>query len=1147
MKNLKPFRLVFLSFFLLSFQNTLVYSQAEAPLLVLSQSVEREIKGGETHQFRIQLAQNQTARIEIEQKGVVYWLSGLKPTGEKYLEIIVDSGFSKNNFILITSEAGGEYKLEVEPNNKNLKPAKYQIKLTEVRALTDEDKKINEAAGQITKLLMTLPALAPLQTEAANRKLIETHHQLIDQGIIIKDKYLQAQCWLQLNFVHRRLSEYQKAVEAGGEALKIWRELGNKAQQAVALNSIGVAYRNAQNNPLALENFQEALKIALEIKSINIEGFVMSNMAIVYDIQGESQKAIDCYLRTVEIQKILKDPGDEARMLGSLGLAYYRISENEKALEAYNRALMLAREVNDKGAEAALMHNFGLLYNRMGESRKAIEYYSKALEINQTSGDKRGQAANNSSIGFMHETLGEYEKALEFFERSLKLYRELGTRGEGPVLNNMGALLDNLGDKERALDLFNQSLAIRREIGDKRGEANLLANLGGMYEDSGELMKARANYEQALNLWRSFRDRENEAKGLAFLGNIARLEKNLAQAAELYTQSLDLARTVSSKSTEAASLSNLALIYDLQGDKPKALEFIAKANEIQTLLENRRLKALNLYHQARIEKDLNKLTEARRDIESAIVLVEKLRGKIPTQSLRTSYFATVQQFYDLYIQILINQHEAEPTRGADRLAFETSERARARSLLELLQEARVDVRAGADAALLTREKELEELISLKAIQRTQLLSGKFTPEQKEKANSEINSLTGELENLRSRLRRDSPRFASLTQSLTLSVREIQNLLDDKTVLLEYKLGETRSFLWLVTKNDFKLYSLPAGREIEAVAKSYYDAVVLHNRADDAKMTELAKKLSDILLAPVASEFGGRRLAIVADGVIQYIPFSALVEKNEVVSLPSASVLAELRQKSTAKASTAEAVAIFADAVFEVNDPRLATASKNNGLPEKSPAFGKVLRDFNLDENLPRLLSSREEARHIMSFMPKTQAVLNVDFDASRENATSENLADYRILHFATHGFLDTLRPELSGLVFSLYDKDGKKRDGFLRLAQIYNLKLNSDLVVLSACQTALGRDVRGEGLIGLTRGFMYAGARRIVASLWKVDDAATAEFMKHFYQNLLQKKLSPVAALRAAQNEMKQIPRFKPPYFWAGFIIQGDWQSDFGF
>lgn len=413
----------------------------------------------------------------------------------------------------------------------------------------------------------------------------------------------------------------------------------------------------------------------------------------------------------------------------------------------------------------------------------------------------------------------------------------------------------------------------------------------------------------------------------------------------------------------------------------------------------------------------------------------------------------------------------------------------------------------------------------------------------------------DLEKLQVQIRLENPRYAALKQTETLSAKGIQNLLDDETVLLEYKLGASRSFLWLVTKNSTEIFILPPRTEIETAAKDFYNSIVSRDKTKEAKTNELSKKLSAVLLAPIVDKITRKRLAIVADGILQFIPFaslqiqnpkskaqSPLIENNEIVVLPSANVLAEIRRNSAESKTPEKTLTIFADAVFEANDTRLSSAAKVINPTQKTPELSRVLRDFDLNTGFPRLLSSRIEARNISTFLPKNQADLNMDFDASRENVTEKSLENYRILHFATHGLLDTSRPEFSGLVLSLFDKDGKAQDGFLRLNQIYNLNLNSDLVVLSACQTALGKDVRGEGLIGLTRGFMYAGAKRIVSSLWKVDDAATAEFMKRFYQNLLQKKLAPASALRAAQNEMKQIPRFRSPYFWAGFTIQGEWK-----
>jgi CHAT domain-containing protein len=190
----------------------------------------------------------------------------------------------------------------------------------------------------------------------------------------------------------------------------------------------------------------------------------------------------------------------------------------------------------------------------------------------------------------------------------------------------------------------------------------------------------------------------------------------------------------------------------------------------------------------------------------------------------------------------------------------------------------------------------------------------------------------------------------------------------------------------------------------------------------------------------------------------------------------------------------------------------------------------------------RLPFSRQEANSIFALTPKGTGLKATDFNASRDMAKSPQLGEYRILHFATHGLLNSERPELSGLVFSLLDREGKPQDGFLRLHEIYNLQLNADLVVLSACETGLGKEIKGEGLIGLTRGFMYSGAPRVVASLWNVDDLATAELMKLFYQRMLKDGQPAGAALRAAQLEMSGQKRWASPYYWAGFVLLGDWK-----
>jgi CHAT domain-containing protein len=280
----------------------------------------------------------------------------------------------------------------------------------------------------------------------------------------------------------------------------------------------------------------------------------------------------------------------------------------------------------------------------------------------------------------------------------------------------------------------------------------------------------------------------------------------------------------------------------------------------------------------------------------------------------------------------------------------------------------------------------------------------------------------------------------------------------------------------------------------------------------------------------------------------------LIAKHEVVSIPSASVLSVIRREMAGRQRAAKSVAVLADPVFEVSDPRLASAKNGNpsGKTLAAPPAGaeqselmrgiRTMNFLDASAGFTRLPFSRREAESIIAMTPKGTGLKATDFSASRDLALSRELRQYRILHFATHGLLNSERPELSGLVFSLVDQEGKPQDGFLRLHEIYNLQLNADLVVLSACETGLGKEIKGEGLIGLTRGFMYAGAPRVVASLWNVDDLATAELMKLFYQRMLKDRLPAGAALRAAQLELSGQKRWASPYFWAGFVLHGEWK-----
>jgi len=389
----------------------------------------------------------------------------------------------------------------------------------------------------------------------------------------------------------------------------------------------------------------------------------------------------------------------------------------------------------------------------------------------------------------------------------------------------------------------------------------------------------------------------------------------------------------------------------------------------------------------------------------------------------------------------------------------------------------------------------------------------------------------------------------LVQPSPLNVEAIQKqLLDENTLLLEYALGEQKSFVWAVTPDSVKAFELPGRAAIEQEAKSFYHVVT----ETGPSSPQAAANLSRMLLQPLAAELKQKRLVIVADGVLQYIPFSALtlsdsgrplIVDHEIVTLPSASVLAVLREEFEQRKPASKLLAVFADPVFSANDSRLTQASKTAEPANHSSATDvqRSAAESGLG-GLVRLRFSRQEAEEIARLAGTRRNLKALDFSASRSLVIGSNLADYRIVHFATHGLINNQNPNLSGVVLSLVDEQGRPQNGFLRLYDIYNLKLDADLVVLSACQTALGKEIKGEGLVGLTRGFMYAGAPRVVASLWRIDDRATADIMKRFYSAMLKDGMRPAAALRAAQISMSQDKRWHSPHYWAAFTLQGEWR-----
>jgi CHAT domain-containing protein len=655
----------------------------------------------------------------------------------------------------------------------------------------------------------------------------------------------------------------------------------------------------------------------------------------------------------------------------------------------------------------------------------------------------------------------------------------------------------------------------------------------------------------------------------------ARAERS--KALDCYKQSLSLTRKGQDQRYEAYTLVFLGRFYEAAGDRERALYCYKQALPLNRISFDQYGESLTLYNMAHLKRDSGDLAEARARIEEALELVESLRTRVLNKGLRITYFASSYQCYELYIDILMRLHKEFPDKNFDVLAFEASERARARTLLEMLRESSTDIGQGGDAALLQRERFLRQLLEAKTERRASLKAVQSSRAEEKSLTEEIEKIAAEHQDIERRIRSTNPDYAALMQPEHLSLEEIQrSAVDEDALLLEYFLGAEESHLWAVTKETIRSFSLPGRSEIESLADRVRELLTSAqpvsgesasqrqsrlNASEEGYWREAAK-LSDILLKPAAAQMEGKRLIMVADGKLQYIPFSALPDPGspgdlsplflgyEITYETSATTLATLRKRARRHQPASKAVAILADPVFESDDSRLRGRAENNLTIAQDHRYSRgayaALRDAGVlqdGDRIPRLFASRDEAETIMAMIPEGLGLKAIGFDASKEIALSSELGKYSIVHFATHGVFDNERPEFSGLMLSLYTNEGKRRDGFLQLKDIYNLDLPVDLVVLSACNTGIGKQIRGEGLLGLTRGFMYAGASQVVASLWKVDDEATAEFMKHFYRSVLREQKPPVTGLREAQIALWQQKRWRSPYFWAAFVLKGDYKG----
>jgi CHAT domain-containing protein len=855
-----------------------------------------------------------------------------------------------------------------------------------------------------------------------------------------------------------------------------------------------------------------------------------------------------------------------------------------KSLETCESAGTVLHSLNIPAGEGVMLVMTGYAHSQLDQNQKAIEKYEQSLPLFRAAHEPKGEATALLQLGLLQGKLGEWQKALDNFDKALPLFRAAGMpEGEMLALGTLGSLNVQLGKPDEMVRSYDKVLEIARATHSQDDKATGPTTLRPLYAEKDPYETARQSLEKTVSAYHALGLRRFEAAALLTLGLLNSFELKIPTALKYYEQALPLFRVEHDRLGEGAALYGICMSHVSSHDYQNGFDYCAQARELQHSSGDRQYETLTLMQIAIGERDRGNLAASQTSIESAIANIESLRTKVINPELRLSYFEGSQVYYDFYIDLLMRLHKERPNEGYAGKALETSERARARSLLETLTEANADIRQGIGPALLQRERETQQKLNASAQKQMELLSGPHTETQANAIAEEIEKLIKNLQQVETEIRQTSPRYAALMQPRPLTLKEIQTeVLDQDTLLLQYSLGEERSYLWLVTSNSITSHELPKGAQIEKAARRFYDLLNARNvrvkdesnkqRADriaqaDGEMPLVAASLSRMVLGPVAGRLGNKRLIVVADGALHFVPFGVLpvasggpsstvrqriatkllIVDHEIVNLPSASTLAIVRKEVAGRQIAPRSVVALADPVFMKNDERVKRGKDETPRvesPERQLVKAAAEDTGVANEGLyvPRLPGTRKEAEEIVAMAPAGERRLALDFAASRETITSPELSQYRYVHLSTHGFLNSVHPELSGVVLSLVNERGEARDGFLRAHELFNLKLPAEVVVLSACQTGAGKTIRGEGLVSLTRGFMYAGAPRVVVSLWAVSDWATTDLMVRFYHGMLKEGMRPAEALRAAQIALMNDKRYASPYYWAPFTLQGEWR-----
>lgn len=939
--------------------------------------------------------------------------------------------------------------------------------------------------------------------------------------------------------------------------------------QAEALSAFAHAERlRREHKPAAeaLPSYDHAFAVASGMHDASFMQQILMSKARFLLLDGQHYvDALEVAKQAVAVPVTGDDPMTEGMTWKTLGSAYLDLDRYDESIEASKRALAILHKAGNLYWENILLDNLGDAYRENGDLLQALATDKEALQLAHELHDDYGVIEMLSELGGISTSRGAYQQALNFFSQAVEIALPSGyITVQGEAWANLGSLDLVLNDPDGAQTAYQKALAIARSTKDRPLELGALEELGDLELDRSKPQEAASDFSSGLQIAREL-DMARATCGLSIgLARASSVEQKYDAANELLAGALETATRMQLVDEQAAAYQAMGEIAAAQKEWKNAAGAYSRSASLWQQAPDRARQIAALSRLASIEYEQDDLNAARTHTSQAMDLIESSRGSIARGALRTRFFTSRRETYDLAIRVLMKLDSQTPGKGFAAAAWQVAERARARSLLDDLESAsRENAPAQGDplqkrlAALDSRIEDLRDKL-------TSLGSSAADAQKAQALSRDVHAALLEENEIESRRALLDVAAQPAQQPLTAQ-QFASRVLDGTTALVEYWSGDHSDYLWVLTsKGDCRGFSLDHERitkEAAAFHQSLSSRVKLvptetlaqrdaRFTSADAQVRAVLLQLADAILPTDARNTltGMQALVVIADGPMLSVPFSALpagprasylIERYEIISEPSAAAMAALRDRSSSANHGDARIAVFADPVYTRADTRFRTALAENSAPEGlQRAFLSV--DFS---RLPRLPGSYREAESIAAIAGKQNTSLYLGFDATPAAVMAADRSRYGIAHFAAHIVSRPDYPELSGIVLSMVDKEGNSRDGVLWLKDILQSHTTEDLIVLSGCDSATGAFIPGEGMNGLVRAFLTSGARQVVATLWAADDVASSALMTSFYQAFLTQHLSASAALRKAQRTMLATEGRSAPYYWAGFQVEGAWQS----